>query len=133
MPDYFEPTKRGVRQLTDYIKRGGKGTTVYTITEHKDWGIGTERTYNDHVFTHRQPITGIWLAGTNSAHDLLAKHGRVYTKPPQGNGIRHLGDPAPQVAGPLGHGVYEGVLDEAELRGLEKRLRGAPHPRTRRI
>lgn len=130
MPDYFEPTKRGIKQLTDHIKRGGKGTTVYTITQHKDWGIGAETTYNDHTFTHRQPLTGIWLAGTDSAHGLLAKYGRVYTKPPRN--IRYIGDPAPQVSFPLG-ADYRGYIDEAEIRGLEKRLKDAPARGTRRI
>lgn len=131
MPKIFQPTRKGIRELTEYIKRGGKGTTVYTITQHKDWGLGVEHTYSEWVFTNRQPLTGIWQSGHVSAAGLLAGWGRVYTEPPRG--IRNSADPAPQVAGPLGHGEYFGVLDEAEIRHLQKRLRDAPHPGTRRI
>ncbi|MFJ4785120.1 hypothetical protein [Streptomyces sp. NPDC088794] len=130
----FEPTPRGVRQLTDYIKKKGKGVTVYTVHEIKDWGIGAEKVYNSHTFDNRQPITGIWQAGTDSAGMILARSGRVYTEPPRN--MRFIGDPAPQVAGPLGHGNtgdHSTEIDEGEIRGLMKRLRGAPDPRTRRV
>lgn len=127
----FEPNKRGAKQLTDYIRQNGKGTTVYTIITCKDWGLGSEQLYNEHCFDNRQPFTGIWQAGHLSAEGLLSTCGKVYTEPPRG--MRRLGDPAPQVAGPLGHGEYFGVLDEAELRSLNKRLRDAPDRRTRRV
>lgn len=127
----FEPTKRGAKQLTDYLKRSGMGTTVYTIMTCKDWGIGSERLYNEHCFDNRQPFTGIWQAGHLSAEGLLSGFGKVYTEPPLG--ARRLGDPSPQVAGPGGHGEYEGRIDEAEIRSLTKRLRDKPHPGMRRI
>jgi hypothetical protein len=127
----FEPTKKGIRELTRYLDANGPGTTVYTEFEAKDWGIGPERLYTDRTFTNRHPITRKWIAGHLCPAGLLAQEGRVYTEPPRG--VRYVGDPAPQVAGPLGHGEYTGVLDEAELRGLAKRLRGAPHPSMRRI
>lgn len=125
----FEPTTRGAKQLTDYIKRNGKGTTVYTIMTCKDWGIGEEQLYNEHTFASRQPITGIWQAGHLSPEGLLSTCGKVYTEPPRG--VRRLGDPSPQVRFPLGED-YRGVLDEAEIRGLAKHLHGAPDPRARR-
>lgn len=125
----FEPTKRGAKQLTDYIKRNGKDTTVYTIMTCKDWGLGSERLYNEHTFDNRQPITGIWQAGHLSPAGLLAGFGTVYTEPPRK--MRRLGDPAPQVRFPLGED-YHGVLDEAELRGLEKQVCDGSNPRTRR-
>lgn len=126
----FEPSKRGAKQLTDYIKRNGKGTTVYTIMTCKDWGIGSEQLYNEHCFDNRQPLTGIWQAGHLSPEGLLSGFGKVYTAPPRG--MRRLGDPSPQVRFPLGDD-YRGVIDEAEIRGLRKRLRDAPHHSTRRI
>lgn len=126
----FEPNKRGARQLTDYIKTNGKGTTVYTIMACKDWGIGPEKLYNEHTFDHRQPITGIWQAGHLSPEGLLSGFGKVYTEPPRG--VRRLGDPSPQVRSPLGED-HRGFIDETEIRGLAKRLRDAPDPRTRRI
>lgn len=127
----FEPTKRGAKQLIQYLNQHGKGTTVYTRFETLDWGIGAEKLYRARTFTHRHPLTGSWITGHLSPEGLLGQEGAVYTELPKGAWLH--GDPAPQVAGPLGHGVYEGVLDEAELRGLEKRGRGRPHPSMRRI
>lgn len=129
MPKTWEPTRRGVRDLTNYIRQNGKGTTVYTVATHRDWGLGAEQTYSAHTFTHTQPITGIWQAGHLSPHALLSGFGRVYADPPRG--IRNSADPAPQVAGPLGRGDYSGYLDEAEIRGLGKRVRSGSDPATR--
>jgi hypothetical protein len=129
----FEPTKKGIRELTRYLDANGPGTTVYTEFEAKDWGIGPERLYNDRTFAGRHPLTKKWIAGHLCPAGLLAQEGRVYTEPPRG--VRYVGDPAPQVAGPLGRGNtgdHSTRLDDVELRGLEKRLRDAPHPRTRR-
>lgn len=127
----FEPTKRGVRQLIEYLNQNGKGTTVYTRFETLDWGIDPEKLYRARTFTHRHPITRSWITGHLSPEGLLGQEGAVYTELPK-NAWLH-GDPAPQVAGPLGHGEYRGYLDEAELRSLAKRLKDAPHPGTRRI
>jgi hypothetical protein len=130
MPE-FKPTRAGVRALTAYINKHGKGTTVYTVAETRDWGIGAERLYNDHTFTHRSWGTCNWTTGHYSPESLLSNRGTVYTEPPRG--ARYIGDPAPQVAGPLGHGEYEGILDQDELRSLKKHLRSASHPSARRI
>ncbi|KOX32820.1 hypothetical protein ADL07_11680 [Streptomyces sp. NRRL F-4707] len=130
MSEKFEPTKKGARDLTRYLDRRGKGTTVYTVAEGRDWGLGSERVYNKHTFTGRSWGSANWTTGHYSPTSLLSSCGTVYTEPPRG--VRFLGDPAPQVAGPLGNGDYEGVLDEAELRGLEKQARQASNPKTRR-
>jgi hypothetical protein len=130
MPTTFEPTKQGLRQLTRHLNQRGAGTTVYTITEQRDWGIGRERTFSDWTFTRISRLTGQWVTdGGTSLGQLMSSYGAVYTDPPRG--IRHAAAPAPQVAGPLG-ADYEGVLDEAELRGLEKQVRDSSNPRTRR-
>lgn len=127
----FEPSKRGVRQLTQYLNRHGKGTVVYTVATCRDWGIGEERLYTAHTFDRRAPLTGHWMTGHKSVEGLLSTEGTVYEQPPRG--VRNAADPSPQVAGPGGRGEYFGVLDDAEIRHLNKRLRDAPQPGTRRI
>ncbi|MER6350627.1 hypothetical protein ABT186_01925 [Streptomyces sp. NPDC001634] len=87
--------------------------------------------YAVHVFTERAPITGHKsTAGGTTAGALCRNQGPVYDAPPRG--MRNIADRAPQVAGPLGSNDYEGVLDEAELRGLEKQVAQGSNPRTRR-
>ncbi|MYS78376.1 hypothetical protein GTY88_49350 [Streptomyces sp. SID5926] len=130
MSEKFEPTKKGARDLTRYLDRRGKGTTVYTVAEGRDWGIGSERVYNKHTFTGRSWGSANWTTGHYSPTTLLSNCGTVYTEPPRG--ARYLGDRAPQVAGPLGNDDYDGLLDEDELRGLEKQARQASNPKTRR-
>ncbi|MFJ9633774.1 hypothetical protein ACIRU8_39380 [Streptomyces sp. NPDC101175] len=132
MPQTWEPTKRGVRDLTAYIARNGKGTTVYTVSEQARNAAPWEdaRMYSARTFDSRSPITGHWLTGHLSVEGLLAQEGTVYSEPPRG--LRELGSPGRQVAGPLGNTNYEGVLDEAELRGLDKQVRDSSNPRHRR-
>lgn len=78
------------------------------------------RLYSEIVFTGRRPITGTPCAGSMDAVSLCRNYGPVYETPPAG--MRNVAAPGPQVGAPLGAN-YEGVLDEAELRGLEKRVR----------
>ena len=87
--------------------------------------------YDVYTFTERAPITGTPMtAGGTTAKQLCRNMGPVYDTKPAG--MRRLGGPAPQVAGPLGSNDYEGVLDEAELRGLEKHVRNGSDPKKRR-
>ena len=87
-------------------------------------------TYSVHVFTEHSWATGQSMtAGGTAAIGLCQRQGPVYDTPPPG--LRPIAGPAPQVAGPLPRG-YEGVLDEAELRGLEKQVRDGSNPRHRR-
>jgi hypothetical protein len=89
------------------------------------------KTYSVHVFTERGPITGNPMtAGGTAAAGLCQRQGPVYDTPP--SGLRNIAGPAPQVAGPMGSNSYEGVLDEAELRGLEKHVASGSNPRNRR-
>ncbi|MFI9344944.1 hypothetical protein ACIG0D_27315 [Streptomyces sp. NPDC052773] len=86
--------------------------------------------YSEYVFTKRLPITGTPCTEHGaSASTLLRQHGPIYDAPPRG--MRNLADPAPQVAGPLPKG-YTARLDEAEIRGLEKRVADMPDPKKRR-
>jgi hypothetical protein len=86
--------------------------------------------YSEIVFTKRIPLssTPCTKYGTDAA-TVLRTHGPIYDTPPRG--MRNIADPAPQVAGPLPKG-YVGVLDEAELRGLEKQVADMPDPKKRR-
>ena len=89
-----------------------------------------KQTYSAFTLTRRAPLTGnLMTDGGTSAEGLCLRHGPVYDAPPQG--LRNIAGPAPQVAGPLG-GNYEGVLDEAELRGLEKQVAQGSDPKKRR-
>lgn len=88
-----------------------------------------KQTYSQIVFTERRPFTNTPSAGSMDAVQFCQNYGPVYDTPPQG--LRNLAGPAPQVAGPLANG-YEGVLDEAELRGLEKQVGQSSDPRKRR-
>ncbi|MFD4547255.1 hypothetical protein [Streptomyces sp. NPDC058466] len=85
--------------------------------------------YSEIVFTSRRPFTGTPSAGSMDAVSLCQNHGPVYENPPRG--MRNIADPAPQVGAPLGND-YTAHLDEAEIRGLGKRVRDASDPRTRR-
>ncbi|MYR84069.1 hypothetical protein GTY41_03700 [Streptomyces sp. SID685] len=85
--------------------------------------------YHEIVFDGHAPFTGHKTANGYSAETLCRQYGPIYEDQPRG--IRHAGTPAPQVAGPLSQG-YEGVLDHAEIRGLEKQVADSSDPRTRR-
>lgn len=87
--------------------------------------------YREHVFTERSGLTGTPRTdGGTTATELCRNWGPVYDAAPAG--MRRLGGPAPQVGAPLGSNDYEGRLDEAELRGLEKQVRQSSDPRKRR-
>jgi hypothetical protein len=87
--------------------------------------------YREHVFTERSGLTGTPRTdGGTTATELCRNWGPVYDAAPAG--MRRLGGPAPQVGAPLGSNNYEGRLDEAELRGLEKQVGQGSDPRKRR-
>jgi hypothetical protein len=107
------------------------GKSYYTVNSHAR-NLGSyedSHTYSEHVFDSRRPITGTPCSGAVDAVTLCQRFGPVYEQPPAG--MRNLSGPAPQVAGPLGDN-YEGVLDEDEIRGLEKINSQNLTPRQRR-
>ncbi|MFF7329683.1 hypothetical protein [Streptomyces sp. NPDC008150] len=125
----WEPTKKGAKQLNAALR---EGMTVYTVRNVTRALAPYEdpQLYSAHTFDWCSPVTGHWMAGHLSAAGLLGQEGTVYENPPRG--MRDIATPGPQVAGPLGNGDYEGVLDEAELRGLEKQAAQGSNPRARR-
>jgi hypothetical protein len=127
MPKSWSP-----RDAKKFAREARLNTTYYTINEHAT-NLGSyedKRTYSAHTFTRHAPITRNPMTdGGTSAEGLCLRYGPVYDTPP--TGLRNLAGPAPQVAGPLG-GNYEGVLDEAELRGLEKQIHNGSDPKKRR-
>lgn len=131
MPKTWEPSRKGIRDLTRYISENGKGTTVYTVSEQAlnmaPWEDA--KMWSARTFDARSPITGHWLTGHLSVAGLLAQEGTVYEQPPRG--MRELGSPGRQVAGPVGHGDYSAYLDEAEIRGLGKRVQNGSDPALR--
>ena len=119
-------------QASKFAKEVKLNTPYYTVNEMATnlapWGDA--QTYSVHVFTEHSLFTGQKMtAGGTAAVGLCQRQGPVYDAPPRG--LRNIADPLPQVAGPLPAG-YEGVLDETEIRGLEKRVRDGSDPRTRR-
>lgn len=128
MPKTWTNNRRDVRDLSARIS---KGTVVYTVADVSRRVAPYEdgQLYETHVFDGRSPVTGHWMTGHLSVQGLLNQYGTVYEQPPRG--MRGVHEPAPQVAGPLG-GNYEGRLDHAEIRGLEKQVADSSNPRKRR-
>ncbi|MFF9624261.1 hypothetical protein [Streptomyces griseosporeus] len=124
----WEPTKRGAKDLNRWLS---KGKTVYTLRNIADAYQGYEdaQLYAAHTFDRKSRLTGEWMTSHLSASGLLAQEGKVYENPPAG--VRNIADPVPQVAGPLPKG-YRAPLDEAEIRGLEKRVADSSDPKKRR-
>jgi hypothetical protein len=88
------------------------------------------RLYSEITFTKRLPFTGNPCTATGySAETLCRQFGPVYEQPPRG--VRNVAGAGPQVAAALPEG-YEAVLDEAEIRGLEKQVADGSNPRNRR-
>lgn len=119
-------------QAKKFAREVKLNTPYYTVnnmaTNLAPWGDA--QTYSVHVFTGHSGFTGSPTTdGGTAAVGLCQRQGPVYDAPP--SGLRNIAGPAPQVAGPLPAG-YEGVLDEDEIRGLEKRVRDGSDPRTRR-
>ncbi|MFD8771416.1 hypothetical protein [Streptomyces sp. NPDC056723] len=126
MPKTWKPgdAKRFARQVE-------LGRTYYYVQAHAT-NLGAyedSHTYSKIVFDKRSPITGNPMSGSLSAAGLCQRYGPVYEEPPAG--LRDIAGPAPQVAGPLPAG-YEGILDEAELRGLDKHNSRSLPPNVRR-
>ena len=122
MAKTWQPGKSGARDLNRWItQNGGEGVTVYTISKQalnaapwEDAKMWSARTVDG-----RSRITGYWMTGHLSVEGLLAQEGTVYEQPLRG--MRELGSPGRQVAGPVGSNDYYGILDESEIRGLGKR------------
>lgn len=118
-------------QAKKFAKEIKLNTPYYTVnnmaTNLAPWE--DSQTYSVHVFTEHSLFTSQKMtAGGTSAIGLCQRQGPVYDAPPRG--LRNIAGPAPQVGAPLGdnHSAY---LDEAEIRGLEKRVRNGSDPRTR--
>ncbi|MDH6448210.1 hypothetical protein M2155_000618 [Streptomyces sp. SAI-119] len=87
------------------------------------------KTYSEYVFDSRSRLTGLPMTGHMSAVAFCQNYGPVHEAPPRG--MRNIADEPRQYAGPLGNGDYSGILDESEIRGLEKHVRSGSDPHTR--
>lgn len=126
MPKTWKPGQE--RQFARDIRLGKTYYFVYKTAKRmapwEDDGL-----YSEVVFTKQLPITGTPCTAHGAAADhILRTHGPIYDAPPRG--MRNIADPAPQVAGPLPKN-YRGVLDEAEIRGLEKLAADSSDPKKR--
>ncbi|MEV0779198.1 hypothetical protein [Streptomyces sp. NPDC050428] len=125
----YKRTRKDARELSRTARKGDK---LYVILDIANERIPYEasRLYSEYTVTHDHPLLGgAMISGSLSVEGLVLRNGPVYTQPPKG--IRNIADPGPQVCGPLPDG-YEGVLDEAEIRGLEKQVADGSDPRKRR-
>lgn len=85
---------------------------------------------SEYTVTGTHPLLGGAMVGGQSVEGLCLRFGPLHTSPPKG--MRNVATPGPQVGSPLGYDDYEGFLDEAELRGLEKQVAQGRAPKTRR-
>lgn len=120
-------------QANKFAKELRLNKPYYTVNNHAT-NLGPyedSQTYSVHVFTERSGFTGSPMTdGGTSAIGLCQRQGPVYDTPPRG--LRNIAGPAPQVGAPLGNN-YSAYLDESEISGLEKHVRDAPDPRSRRF
>jgi hypothetical protein len=126
MPRTWQP-----HQATQFARQLRLGQTYYYVNTHdtKHNPYEDSKTYSEVVFTDHLPFTKNPCTEYGaSAHTLCQTFGPMYDAPPRG--MRNLADPAPQYGAPLGND-YTGYLDEAEIRGLEKRVRSGSDPHTR--
>jgi hypothetical protein len=117
--------KRFVRD----IKLGQPYYIIYKIAQNlAPWEDA--RLYSEIRFTKRLAFTGTPCTeyGSAATH-ILRCFGPIHDTPPRG--MRNIAEAARSVGAPLGDN-YEGILDEAEIRGLEKRIAQASDPRNRR-
>lgn len=128
MPKTWQPGRRGTRDLNNWIR---EGVTVYTVSKQAlnmaPWEDA--KMWTAWTFDRRSRITGQWMAEHLSVEGILNGFGAVYEQPPRS--MRELGSPGRQVAGPAGSNDSWAQLDDAEIRGLEKRVRGSSDPATR--
>lgn len=111
--------KKDLRDLKQWVRRG---VTVYTVY---DMATNLAPYEDDHLYTDRtctgqHPLLGGWMFDTIISIDrLLFEYGPVYEVPPPG--IRYIGDPAPQVGGPLPKGKEHGrKLNAKEIAYLQR-------------
>ncbi|MYU20804.1 hypothetical protein [Streptomyces sp. SID8352] len=117
------------RRFCRDIKLGKPYYRIHNIdTRRAPWE--DPQLYSEIVFTDYLPLTATPCTkyGT-AASTVLRQHGPIYDTPP--HGMRNLAEAARSVGAPLGDN-YEGVLDEDEIRGLEKLVAQSSNPRTRR-
>lgn len=113
----YERSVKGSRQASRDLK---KGDMVYVIMDVAQNIAPYEdaQLYSAYQVTGQHPLLGGAMIGGYSVAQLVIRYGPLYTAPPKN--IRNIAGPGPQVAGNP-HG-YEGFLDDAEIRGLEKQV-----------
>lgn len=125
----YQRTRRDAKKAARDARKGQKLYVIKAVAQNLA-PYEDSHLYDEYTVTHRQAITGGWMiSGSLSVEGLVLRDGPVFTDKPVG--VRGVHQPGPQVAGPLPAG-YEGVLDEAELRGLEKQVRDGSDPKNRR-
>lgn len=125
----YQRTERDAKKAGQQVRKGQKLYVVLDVAQNLA-PYEDARLYSEYTVAYRHPLLGGWMiSGSLSVEGLVLREGPVHTEPPKG--VRNIAGPGPQVAGPLPQD-YEGVLDEAEIRGLGKQVRDGSDPRTRR-
>lgn len=128
MPTTWQP-----RDSKRFARQAKLGKTYYVVmnVSRRIAPYEDAQLYSEYVFTGRLPFTNNACTDSGySAEDICRLYGPVYEQRPAN--MRNVAAPAPQVAGPLPKN-YRGVLDEAEIRGLEKQVRDGSDPKKRRF
>jgi hypothetical protein len=128
MPKIWKNNRRDIADLKRCLRVGDVVYTVRKISGHVA-PYEDSKLYAAHEFTHHSGITGNLMTGHLSIAGLLAQENEIHEQPPRG--MRNIADPARQVGAPLGNG-HEAILDEAEIRGMEKLAAQTSNPRNRR-
>ncbi|MBD0743564.1 hypothetical protein [Streptomyces sp. CBMA152] len=123
----YDRTRRDAKKASRELK---KGDTFYVtldvaknIAPYEDSHL-----YSEYTVTGDHPLLGGAMVGGQSVEGIVLRDGPIHTRPPKG--LRNIASPGPQDDAPLGSD-YEAFLDEAELRGLDKRVRQGSDPQKR--
>lgn len=120
-------TERDAKKLAKSAKIGDVLYTIDNVARNVA-RYEDSQLYSRHVVEHYHPITGTpMVAGSLSVTGLVKRFGPVYSERPN---LRGVHEPVPQVAGPVDRDEIH-ILDEAELKALEKRAGDAARVRNK--
>ncbi|MFE4857345.1 hypothetical protein [Streptomyces sp. NPDC056670] len=126
----YQRTRRDAKKAGRELKRGDRFYITQSVARNLA-PYEDSKLYSEYTVTGTHPLLGGAMVGGQSVEGIVLRDGPITTSPPKG--MRNVATPGPQVSGPLGNDDYEGFLDEAELRGLEKHVVQASDPRKRRL
>lgn len=126
MPKIYEKNRKGLKALLRDAKRGA---VFYGVVETSGHCFVPSQMADRWKVTHMHPLLGGAMCGSMTLEDILYRHGPLSDTPDPN--LHGMWEPLPQVGGPVDSRTRH-VLDEAEIRGLEKRSAEATEERTQR-